>query len=338
MPTIAQPISLRRPAPRRIAASPKLVVAIVVGAGLLALALAKSGPLLDALKRAAEADRRWVVAAVGLEVLSIAGYVLLLHHVVTRATPGLGWRHSYSLSVGGTAASRLLPTAGLGGVALSVVVMRRTGLKTAAIAERLLAFLLLLYSVFIGALLILAATLATGALPAHGPRLIAAGAALGAALVGIALLAALRHPTFVGRIVPRARPHLGVLDAAARRAAGHLRRPHVALAGAPAWWGFDVAELWSMLHAFGAAPLFACGTIAPTHGTAVQTATPIEALFGSRAMMLKVMKAFQSVSHSVSQFVGRSRLSVSAASRRSMRSTTPRTDCTRTSSPGRGSA
>ena len=254
MPTIAQPISLRRPAPRRIAASPKLVVAIVVGAGLLALALAKSGPLLDALKRAAEADRRWVVAAVGLEVLSIAGYVLLLHHVVTRATPGLGWRHSYSLSVGGTAASRLLPTAGLGGVALSVVVMRRTGLKTAAIAERLLAFLLLLYSVFIGALLILAATLATGALPAHGPRLIAAGAALGAALVGIALLAALRHPTFVGRIVPRARPHLGVLDAAARRAAGHLRRPHVALAGAPAWWGFDVAVLWSMLHAFGAAP------------------------------------------------------------------------------------
>ena len=132
--------------------------------------------------------------------------------------------------------------------------MRRTGLKTAAIAERLLAFLLLLYSVFIGALLILAAILATGALPAHGPRLIAAGAALGAALVGIALLAALRHPTFVGRIVPRARPHLGVLDAAARRAAGHLRRPHVALAGAPAWWGFDVAVLWSMLHAFGAAP------------------------------------------------------------------------------------
>src|SRR4051795_8482184 len=81
MPTIAQPISLPRPAPRRIAASPKLVAAIVVGAALLALA--KSGPLVDALKRAAKADPRWVIAAVGLEVLSVAGYVLLLHHVVT---------------------------------------------------------------------------------------------------------------------------------------------------------------------------------------------------------------------------------------------------------------
>src|SRR5437879_13888043 len=36
-------------------------------------------------------------------------------------------------------------------------------------------------------------------------------------------------------------------------------------------------------------PLFACGTIAPTHGTAVHTATPKEALFGSRAMMLNVI-------------------------------------------------
>src|SRR3954465_11948375 len=173
MPTIAQPISLPRPVPRRIAASPKLIAALLVGAGLLALALAKSGPLLDALKRAAEADRRWVVAAVGLEVASIAGYVLLLHHVVTRTAPALGWRHSYSLSVGGTAASRLLPTAGLGGVALSVVVLRRAGLKPAAIAERMLAFLLLLYSVFVGSLLVLGVLLATGALPAHGPRLVA---------------------------------------------------------------------------------------------------------------------------------------------------------------------
>src|SRR3954462_1483908 len=268
MTALVHALPLRRPAGARPSAfNPRVVIAVVIGAGLLARALAKSGPLVHALRRAVEADPRWVIAAAGLEVASIAGYVLLLHHVVTRTAPALGWRHSYSLSVGGTAASRLLPTAGLGGVALSVVVMRRTGLKTAAIAERLLAFLLLLYSVFIGALLILAATLATGALPAHGPRLIAAGAALGAALVGVALLAALRHPPFVGRIVPRARPHLGVLDAAARRAAGHLRRPHVALAGAPAWrgfvrrrlgapawWGFHLPVLWSVLHAFGAAP------------------------------------------------------------------------------------
>jgi uncharacterized membrane protein YbhN (UPF0104 family) len=254
MPTIAQPIPLRRPTARAAAANPRVVAAAVVGAGLLALALAKSGPLVHALHRAVEADPRWVLAAVGLELASIAGYVVLLHHVVTRATPNLGWRHSYSLSVGGTAASRLLPTAGLGGIALSVVVMRRAGLKNAAIAERLAAFLLLLYSVFVGSLFVLGVILAAGLLPAHGPRLIPTGVALGTAVLGVALLTALRRPEIVARIVPRARPHLGVVDAAARRAARHVRRPHVALAGAPAWWGFDVAVLWSMLHAFGAAP------------------------------------------------------------------------------------
>jgi len=135
-----------------------------------------------------------------------------------------------------------------------VVVLRRAGLKPAAIAERLLAFLLLLYSVFVGSLFVLGALLASGALPAHGPRLVAGGAALGSAALGLGLVAALRRPAFVGRAVPRARPHLRVVESAARRAAGHLRRPHLALAGAPAWWGFDVAVLWSMLHAFGAAP------------------------------------------------------------------------------------
>jgi putative heme transporter len=255
MPTIAQPLPLPLPRPAKpVWANPRVVAAAVVGAGLLALALAKSGPLVNALQRAVEADPRWVLSAVGLEVLSVAGYVVLMHHVVTRSTPKLGWRHSYSLSVGGTAASRLLPTAGLGGVALCVMVLRRAGLQTHAIAERMLAFLLLLYSVFVGSLFVLGAALASGALPAHGPRVVAAGAALGAATLGFVLLAALRRPHVVGRIVPRARPHLGVLDAAARRAGGHLRRPHAALAGAPAWWGFDVAVLWSMLHAFGAAP------------------------------------------------------------------------------------
>src|SRR3954464_9027319 len=255
MTALVHALPLRRPAgARQSAVNPRVVIAVVIGAGLLALALAKSGPLVHALRRAVEADPRWVIAAAGLEVASIAGYVLLLHHAVTRTAPPLGWRHSYSLSVGGTAASRLLPTAGLGGVALSVVVLRRAGLKPAAIAERMLAFLLLLYSVFVGSLLVLGAVLAAGVLPAHGPRLVAAGAAFGAALVGLGLLAALRRPEFVGRAIPKARPHLDVVHAAAGRAAGHLRRPHVALAGAPAWWGFDVAVLWSMLHAFGAAP------------------------------------------------------------------------------------
>ena len=255
MPTITRPRQavpqLRLPTR---AVRVRIAAIAAVGAGLLALALAKSGPLLDALERALAADPRWTAIAVALEIASVLGYVVLFHHVVVRSAPGLGLRHSYAMSVGGTAASRLLPTAGLGGIAVSVVVLRRAGLATSAIAERLLAFLVLLYAVFVGALLALGAVLGSGLLPTDGPRVVAAGAAaLAAAFLGV-VAAAFAQPRHVGRALPRAGEHLAALPAAARRVRGHLRRPHPALAGALAWWAFDAAVLWAMLRAFGAAP------------------------------------------------------------------------------------
>lgn len=61
-----------------------------------------------------------VVAGGLLEVASVAGYVLLLHRVVSGASPRLRWRDSYDIALAGTAVTRLLPTAGLGGAAVTV--------------------------------------------------------------------------------------------------------------------------------------------------------------------------------------------------------------------------
>jgi hypothetical protein len=48
-----------------------------------------------------------------------------------------------------------------------------------------------------------------------------------------------------------------VLGAAVRDAWGLLRRGDVRLLGAPAWWAFDAAVLWTTFHALGEPPSLA---------------------------------------------------------------------------------
>src|SRR3954452_21546686 len=81
-----------------------------IPAGLVAVAVfavvALGGPLqtfADALRRAVSADARWVVAGAGFEALSFTGYILLLWHVIGRATPRVGIRESAQITLAGAA-------------------------------------------------------------------------------------------------------------------------------------------------------------------------------------------------------------------------------------------
>jgi putative heme transporter len=235
----------------RRAALPAALAAVVVAVALLA-----GGPLeafLDALRRALEADPRWVVAAMAFELLSFAGYVALLWLVGGRATSRLGFRESVQVTLGGAAATRLLPTAGVGGAALTVWALRRSGLTTARATRALFAFLVVLYAVFLisiaatGTLLALEGdgTLALTAVPAAGAVLVMA-LALGAGALGAA-------PAGAGRV----RSGVGVFGSGVRDAIAHVLSPDPRLLGAVAWWGFDMAVLWAMLNAFGAPPALA---------------------------------------------------------------------------------
>lgn len=193
---------------------PAVAVAGAVVAGVVAIVV--SDDLAAVFGRA---EPGWLALGIGAEAVSIAGYVALLALVA-----GLDLRSSYRITLGGAAVTRLLPTAGAGGLAFAAWALRR--------ADRpgtLLPFLILLYAVF---LIALAAGGLAVALSGRGDwALIPAGAAL-AAIGGGALLARRRAP------------------AAFAIARGHDPR----LLGAVVWWGFDLLVLWTTLTAVGAAP------------------------------------------------------------------------------------
>src|SRR6185436_12245695 len=103
------------------AAAAALVIAVVV----------LGGPLQafgDAISRAVDADPRWVAGAGAFELLSFGGYIVLLWLVGARASGRLGLRESTQITLGGAAATRLLPTAGVGGAAVTLWALRRSGL------------------------------------------------------------------------------------------------------------------------------------------------------------------------------------------------------------------
>jgi uncharacterized membrane protein YbhN (UPF0104 family) len=252
------------------------VAAIAVAA--LAVVVA-SGPLrafADAFGRALDADPRWVVAAIACELLSFGGYVALLWLVGGRATPRLGLRASAQVTLGGAAATRLLPTAGVGGAALTWWALRRAGLGTRGATRTLLVFLVVLYSVFLGATATVGALLALGfahgdgplmlsALPAAGGGLaIAAGLALAALRPAIAdaEISAVIASAGAGRVPGRIQRAASVFGAAVRDALALVRSGDPRLLGALVWWAFDAAVLWAMLNAFGAPPALAVVVLA----------------------------------------------------------------------------
>lgn len=259
----------------RRAALPAALAAVAAAVVILA-----GGPLQafsDALGRVAEADPRWLVAGAAFELMSFGGYIALLWLVGGRASPRLGFRASAEVTLGGTAATRLLPTGGVGGAALTIWAFRRAGLDARNATRTLLAFLVLLYSIFLGAIVLAGGLLALGIVPGHGPLALTAlpaGAGALAILCGLALALL--------------RPH-GALGAAVRQAIALVRSGDLRLLGAPAWWAFDAAVLWAMLQALGAPPSLAVVVLAYFVGQVANTIPIPGAVSGG---MVGVLLAF----------------------------------------------
>jgi uncharacterized membrane protein YbhN (UPF0104 family) len=208
----------------------------------------------DALVRALHADPGWVVGGVGFELASFMGYIALFWYVANRATPRIGLRASGEIALASTAATRLLPTAGAGGAALTFWSLRRAGQDNGTATRTLLSFLVVLYSVFLGSILVAGTLLATGLVSSDVPVELSAIPAAGAAVaIALALVLALRHDrdaSPVGRLAVASH----ALGGAVRDALSIVRRPDARLAGAVAWWGFDLFVLWATFNAFGAPP------------------------------------------------------------------------------------
>jgi putative heme transporter len=171
----------------RRAAVPAALVAV---AALVVIGGGRLREFANALDRAVTADWRWVVGAVVFEVVSFAGYVVLLWLVAGRETRRIDPRRAVEVTLGGAAATRLLPTAGVGGAAMTLWSFRRAGMDKRTSARTLLTFLVLLYAVFLGAIAISGGLIALGVIHADGPLTLSAVPAIAAA-AGIAAVLAL---------------------------------------------------------------------------------------------------------------------------------------------------
>jgi putative heme transporter len=222
------------------------------------------------LDRIEGGDVRWLVAGVVLEILSFAGYVVLFRSVLLRGQNGVGWRASYEITMAGLVATRLFAAAGAGGVALTAWALRRSGMEPRLVACRMVAFMVLLYVIYAGSLLLDGVGLGVGLFPGGGsfaitivPAIVAA--VLFAAAGAISLLPGDierrlgRWAAASGRAahwIARAGTVPALAASGVRTAFALIRDRDPGLLGALAWWGFDISVLWAMFHAFGSAPPF----------------------------------------------------------------------------------
>jgi uncharacterized protein (TIRG00374 family) len=209
----------------------------------------------------------WFGLGAALEVCSFLGYVALFRAVFVRGASRIDWRESYQITMAGLAATRLFASAGAGGIALTAWALRRSGMEARVAACRMIAFMVLLYGVYMATLVVDGMGLYLGVIPGPAPFGITVVPAIVGATLIVLFLAVSLLPGDVDRLVKRwahggrlgrFASHIAAAPATAatgiRTALSLIRERNPHLLGAVAWWGFDIAVLWACFHAFGASP------------------------------------------------------------------------------------
>lgn len=249
---------------RRLLASALFIVSVIA---LLYFVLPKLVGLGQTWEQIRHGDAWWLGLAAVFEVCSFGGYIMLFRAVFARGVSRIDWRASYEITMSGLAATRLFAAAGAGGIALTAWALRRAGLEARVAACRLIAFMVLLYAVYMSTLVICGLGLYTGIIPGSHPFAITVVPAIfGAIVVGVFLAISLvpgNFDRFVRRSTGsgwRAKVATWLATASAttgsgvRTAIDLVRSRDPFLLGAVAWWAFDIAVLWACFRAFGAAP------------------------------------------------------------------------------------
>jgi len=203
---------------------------------------------------------------------SFGGYVMMFQGVFvrggTRAGARIDWRASYQITMAGLAATRLFAAGGAGGIALTAWALRRSGMPRRQVADKTLAFLILTYAVYMGALVVCGFGLYYGLFPGPAPF----GITVIPALFGLVVIALglglsrvppdlqrrlegfARRGGRLARIAQRLANAPAAFSAGMREAMCHVRERDPALLGAIAYWAFNIAVLWACFHAFGDPP------------------------------------------------------------------------------------
>jgi putative heme transporter len=235
---------------------------VLAALAFLYFVLPQVGGVQQTWDRLNEGDAWWIAVAVAVEVVSMASYIAIFQGVHVPPGSPIRWRHSYQITMAGLAATRLFAAGGAGGVAVTAWSLRRSGMASREVAQRMIAFLVLLYGVYMAALVVCGMGLYTGVFPGPHPFAITivpaiVGAVGLAAVVGLAFVPAdLEERLARGRLARLRRFAAAPASASggARFAMQKLRHPEWALLGVVTWWGFNVAVLYATFRAFGDAP------------------------------------------------------------------------------------
>ena len=207
----------------------------------------------------------WIVMAVVFNVGAFAAYVALFRGVVGEKVLHLEWRESYQITMAGLAATRLFSAGGAGGILLTYWALRKAGMERRQSVCRMVAFLVVLYSVYLLALVIFGILLRTGVLPGDAPlsTTVIPAALAGAAIVIVLLIALLPHDFErriegmtsgrLGRIAQRLATAPATLAQGTRTAIAFIRHPSagaLAVGGGIGFWAANIAILWASFEAF----------------------------------------------------------------------------------------
>jgi uncharacterized membrane protein YbhN (UPF0104 family) len=224
------------------------------------------------LARISDASWYWVAIATAFNVAAFGAYVALFRGVLGgNASAGVRERldsgASYQITMAGLAATRIFSAAGAGGIVLTYWALRKAGMPRRRSACRMVAFLVLMYSVYGLALILFGVLLRTGVLPGDAPvagTIVPAGLAGGAMLIAglLALipgdlerrLSSLRGGGRIARAAARLAPVPATAATGIRTAIDYVRHPRrgaLAVSGAVGFWAANIGVLWASFEAFG---------------------------------------------------------------------------------------
>ena len=205
--------------------------------------------------RLAQGDPAWIGAGVLLKVLSGVGYVAAFRGVFCRS---MRWRVSAEIGFSELGANAVLPTGGVGGLALGAWALHRGGMAAGDIARRTVAFFFLTSLPNVLGVIIIGVGLAVGVFDGTtNPALTILPAAVGAAAIVLTIGGARLAGQAARRrgADSRVAVVLRTLAAGVQEALALLRtRDPWLYAGLVGYLSFDVMVMWAMFHAFGSAP------------------------------------------------------------------------------------